>query len=193
MKKISKKAFIVSVLLTACTWLTTACGDNDDNDGQKSRTEQTAPTDGFTAYGVTNRAAETTEDAVETLFTDDNIEWFDLNTREIKFKKEPVGDPLHTRLYRFSNIAFRLGDMVLFDDIKVTTLADSRTYAQLVLCYGSLETASEDGEPVWGYYLYDCYPTTIKGDDAVRADRAKREQQWTLFVNYLESKGKLRR
>jgi hypothetical protein len=54
-----------------------------------------------------------------------------------------------------------------------------------------------DGEVIddGHYYLYDCYPNTPQflNDELVKANRAKRAEQWETFTKYLESKGKLRR
>ena len=182
---------MITILFLFISLFALSCGGDDDNAGQ-SAGEGVANNQGpLKACGVTAKHVETAG-ADDILFTDDNIEWLNVTTREIRFKNEPLSDLMHDKLERFSDISFHLGDMTLFDHIKLVTLADSRVYDDLVLCYGSLDDADKDGQPVWGYYLYDCYPLQYSSDKTVQANREKRAQHWELFTEYLKSKGKLK-
>lgn len=191
--KIRKSMLLVLAILTFIPLALASCGDNDDSDikGKSNDLSQKLYVCGI-AEG--KRAAGTTPE--EVLFTEENIEWFNVKTREIKFKTEPFDDPYHAMLQRFNNIVFHIGDYLLFDHIKVTNLLDSRGYTDLVLCHGSLEDWTGNGDLIWGYYLYDCYPLEYvyydSTKDFVAANREKRAGQWEIFISYLKSKGKLK-
>lgn len=177
------------VMLAVIPWSLAACGDNDNNETTSIAKQK------FYVCGMSQGQTAATS-VEEVLFTEDNIEWFNVKTREIKFKTEPFDDPYHAMLQRFNNIAFHIGDYVLFDHIKVTNLLDSRGYTDLVLCHGSLEDWTGNGDLIWGYYLYDCYPLEYvyydSTKDFVAANREKRAGQWEIFISYLKSKGKLK-
>ncbi len=119
------------------------------------------------------------------LFTEEDIEWFDAKTREIKFRDS--GQSISDRMMPFREIEFRMGDDLLFVVGSFVGLWDSRVFTDLVLCYGNQETLESDG-----YYLYDCYPLQFSGTEEVRANAAARAGQWDAFMSYLRSQGKLR-
>ncbi|MBR6189009.1 MAG: hypothetical protein IKQ59_08660 [Prevotella sp.] len=123
---------------------------------------------------------------VEILFTEDDIEWFNVTTREIKF--HDMDEPLYKRMEPYHEIQFNMGDYPLFVVSSFVGLWDSRVFTDLVLCYGNLETIEMDG-----YYLYDCYPLQFINDERVQANIKKNAAQWETFTKYLESKGKLRK
>ena len=120
------------------------------------------------------------------LFTDRDIEWFNITTREIKFRDMDV--PLFERLQPYHEIKFYLGDEVLFVVSSFVGDWDSRTFTDLVLHYDVI-TDPNQGH----YYLQDCYPLQFIDTDEVKANIKKRAGQWELFIYYLESKGKLRK
>jgi len=63
-------------------------------------------------------------------------------------------------------------------------------FDNLVLCCGKTDgEVVDDGH----YYLYDCYPPQFIDDERVQANRQLRAPQWETFLNYLESKGKLKK
>ena len=120
------------------------------------------------------------------LFTDRDIEWFNITTREIKFRDMDV--PLFERLQPYHEIKFYLGDEVLFVVSSFVGDWDSRTFTDLVLHYDVISD-SKQGH----YYLQDCYPLQFINTDEVKANIKKNAGQWELFIYYLESKGKLRK
>ena len=64
------------------------------------------------ASGETRGATAT----IDTLFTEDDIEWFNVNTREIRFKKQD--EQLFNKLmkkYHKEGLEFRLGENFLFE------------------------------------------------------------------------------
>ena len=106
---------------------------------------------------------------VDVLFNEDDIEWFNVTTREIKFRE--MEEPLDA----------------LFVVSSFVTDWDSRVYTDLVLHYDVIT------DPGHGhYYLHDCYPSQFIDTDEVKANIKKNAGQWELFTYYLESKGKLR-
>ena len=122
-------------------------------------------------------------------FTDEDIEWFDLNTRELRFGIDSKA--IHRRLETLDRMEFRLGDDVLFQVDNLVNPTLSRTYFDLVLYY---DWTWENDEKVGvGYYLYDCYPQQFVDEELTKNNRNKRVEQWKAFTDYLESKGKLRK
>ena len=129
----------------------------------------------------------TRPDSYEQLvFTEQDIEWFNTTTREIKFRdmhKQP-----YEFLEPFHQIKFYLGGNTLFEVSSFVGDWDSRTYTDLVLHYDVI-TDPHQGR----YYLHDCYPLQFIDTDEVKANINKRAPQWETFTSYLESKGKLRK
>ena len=122
---------------------------------------------------------------VDVLFNEDDIEWFNVTTREIKFRE--MEEPLYKRLEPFHEIYFYLGYDALFVVSSFVADWDSRVYTDLVLHYDVIT------DPGHGhYYLHDCYPSQFIDTDEVKANIKKNAGQWELFIYYLESKGKLR-
>ena len=169
---------IASTMLTACS--------SNDNEFEKPFT--TCPSEKATLYacGINESGTRSIGDALDVLFTEDDIEWFNVTTREIKFKD--MDEPLYKRLQPFHEIEFHLGDNALFVVSSFVGDWDSRTFTDLVLHYDVISD-SKQGH----YYLQDCYPLQFINTDEVKANIKKRAGQWELFIYYLESKGKLRK
>ena len=125
---------------------------------------------------------------IDTLYTEDEILWFNDKTREIKFKYSD--EEVRKKLWSKSKyLEFRLGENVLFKATR-TSIVMSNTYQDLVLCKGSMERRPISSD---GYFLYDCFPLTEKylNDERTLANIQKRAPQWEIFLKYWESKGKL--
>ena len=137
-----------------------------------------------TLYACGISPSETRSDNI--LFTEDDIEWFDVTTREIKFKD--MEEPLYKRLEPFHEIEFHLGDDALFVVSSFVGDWDSRIFTDLVLHY-QMNSDTHQGH----YYLHDCYPPQFINDERTQANIKKNVEQWELFVYYLESKGKLKK
>lgn len=168
---------IAGMLMTACSL------DNDEPE----KPFTTDPEPSSTPLYACGLPTYDTRADVEILFTEDDIEWFDLNTREIRFRD--MDEPLYKRMQPFHEIQFNMGDYPLFVVSSFVGLWDSRVFTDLVLCYGNQETLQLDG-----YYLYDCYPLPLFiNDERVKANIKKNAKQWETFTKYLESKGKLRK
>ena len=171
---------IASTTMTACS--------SDDNETEKPFTTDPVESSMLYACGVGQSETRSVADAQNVLFTEDDIEWFNVTTREIKFKD--MDEPLYRRMQPFHEIEFHLGDDALFVVSSFVGLWDSRVFDNLVLCYGKMDgEISLDGN----YYLYDCYPLQFIDTDAVKANREKNAAQWETFTKYLESKGKLKK
>ena len=105
---------------------------------------------------------------IDTLFTEDDIEWFNVSTREIRFKKQD--EQLFNKLmknYHKEGLEFRLGENFLFEVSRF--VSNPR------------------------YYLHDCYPAQFINDERTQANIKKNAMQWETFTMYLESKGKLKK
>ena len=175
---------IAGTVMTACSL--------DSNEPEKPFT--TDPVEAPTLYVSGIPQSETrngTEGKNIILFTENDIEWFDVNTRELRFCD--MEKPLYEKLRLLSGVEFRLGDQTLFSGSTFVGLICSQVFDDLVLCCGKIE----DGEVVDNnrYYLYDCYPNTPQflNDERVQANRARRAEQWEIFTRYLDGKGKLKK
>ena len=183
-KTIKKSIWMMAIAIASLTM--TACSNNDNETEKPFTTDPVENT--LYACGVGQPETRSVADVQNVLFTEDDFEWFNVTTREIRFKD--MDEPLYKRLQPFHEIEFHLGDNVLFVVSSFVGDWDSRIFTDLVLHYDVI-TDPNQGH----YYLHDCYPNTPQflNDEQVKANRAKRAEQWETFTHYLESKGKLRR
>ena len=183
-KKIRNSFWMVAIATASLAMSMTACS-SDDNETANSFT--TDPVESSTLYAC-GISQDETRGVTNVVFTEDDILWFDVNTRELKFKE--TEEPIYKKLEPYHEIEIRLGDDALFVVSSFVGLWDSRVFDNLVLCYGKKDgEVSLDGN----YYLYDCYPLQFIDTDAVKVNREKNAAQWETFMSYLESKGKLRK
>ena len=197
MKKQIRNSFWM-VAIAAANMTMTACS-LDGNEPEKPFT--TCPVSESTLYacGISQNGTRGITEAANVVFTEDDILWFDVNTRELKFKEterlrvgEPCSgiEPIYKKFEPFHEIEFRLGDDALFVVSSFVGLWDSRVFENLVLCYGKIDgEVSLDGN----YYLYDCYPLQFINEELVQANIKKNAEQWEIFTKYLDSKGKLKK
>jgi len=141
------------------------------------------------AFGIGQPGTRSVADVEKFLFTDDDIEWFDPDTRELRFRD--TKEPLREEIPLLAGIDFYLGGEHLFSGGAIcVSLICSQVFDDLVLCCGKIDgEVIDDGR----YYLYDCYPLQFIDTDEVKANRLRRASQWEAFLKYLESKGKLRK
>ena len=161
------------------------------NDGEHEKPSTVCPVD-QTKFYVCEASGETrgATAVIDTLFTEDDIEWFNVSTREIRFKKQD--EQLFNKLmknYHKEGLEFRLGENYLFEVSRFVSDIDSRTFYNLVLHYSTI--GEDEGNP--RYYLHDCYPAQFINDERTQANIKKNAVQWETFTKYLETKGKLRK
>lgn len=172
---------IASTIMTACSL--------DSYEPEKPFT--TCPVENARLYafeiGVSGTRSDA--DAERVLFTDNDIEWFDPVTRELRFRSH--AEPLRESIPLLAGIDFYLGGEHLFSGgATCVGLICSQMFDDLVLCCGKIDgEVIDDGR----YYLYDCYPLQFIDTDEVKANRLRRASQWETFLKYLDSRGKLRR
>lgn len=184
MKHYKSPAWMMATAIAGMTM--TACS-LDSYEPEKPFT--TCPSENPTLYacGIGQSGTRSGAAAVNILFTEDDIEWFDVNTRELRFRN--IDEPLYEKLRLLSGVEFCLGGQTLFSGSTFVGLICSQFFDDLVLCCGKIDGGVvDDGH----YYLLDCYPPQFINDERVQANRAKRAEQWETFMKYLESKGKLR-
>ena len=159
-------------------------GKNEMNNMPEAERQQTETK--LCAYSVQPTGTRGSDGAI---FTDDDIEWFDVNTREIRFRDTPTTP--NGRLQLLSGIDFYLDGEFLFEGgATYVSLICSQVFLDLVLCQGRIE----DGQVINDcYYLQDCYPPQFIDDETVKTNRISRAAQWEKFTKYLDSKGKLRK
>ena len=172
---------IASTIMTACSL--------DSYEPEKPFTICPVENARLYAFGIGEPGTRSDANAEGVLFTDNDIEWFDPVTRELRFRD--TMEPLREKIPLTTEIDFYLGGEYLFSGgATYVGLICSRMFDDLVLCCGKIEgEVIDDGR----YYLYDCYPTQFAADERVKANRLRRAPQWEAFLNYLDSKGKLRK
>ena len=185
-KKIRNSFWMVAIATASLAMSMTAC-NNDDNETVQSYITDPVESPRLYACGISHDGTRGITEAANVVFTEDDILWFDVNTRELKFKD--TEEPIYKKL-EYHRIEIRLGDDALFEVSSFVRLWDSRVFEDLVLCYGKIDgEVSENGN----YYLYDCYPLQFINEERVQANIRKNAAQWEIFTKYLESKGKLRK
>ena len=185
MKHYSPLAWMMAIAIAGTTM--TACS-LDGNEPEKPFTTDPVEKTRLYAFGI-GEPGTRSDGAEKVLFTDDDIEWFDTDTRELRFRD--TQKPLRETIPLLAGIDFYLDGQYLFSSgATYVGLVCSQMFDDLVLCCGKI-----DGEVIddGGYYLYDCYPTQFVDDERVQANRLRRASQWEAFLRYLDSKGKLRK
>ena len=161
------------------------------NDNEQDKNFTVSPEEQIKFF-VCETSGETrgTTATIDTLFTEDDIEWFNVSTREIRFKKqdEQLFNKLMKNYYK-EGLEFRLGENLLFEVSRFVSDIDSRIFYDLVLHYSTI--GEDEGNP--RYYLHDCYPAQFINDERTQANIKKNAIQWETFTKYLESKGKLKK
>ena len=181
MKYDKSLAWMMAIAIAGMT--VTACS-SDSNEPEKILIIDPVEETLLTACGISDSGTRSDSDE-QLLFTEQDIEWFDVTTREIKFR--PMHDEPYKILTPYREIKFCLGDETLFVVSSFVSDIHSMIFTDLVLHY---DVISDPGQG--HYYLHDCYPSQFINDERVQANRAKRAEQWETFTKYLESKGKLR-
>ena len=182
MKHFTTLTWMLAIAIAGVT--ITACSSNDNETEKPFTTDPVENT--LYACGVGQPETRFVADAQNMLFTEDDIEWFNVTTREIIFKD--MDEPLYKRMQPFHEIEFHLGDNALFVVSSLVGDWDSRTFTNLVLHYEVI-TDPNQGH----YYLQDCYPLQFADTDEVKANREKNAAQWETFTKYLGSQGKLKK
>ena len=180
----------VAIVIVSLTMSMTACS-SDDNEvsNELSGKENVGQSAMLAAYAIDSQGTRSGGEAKTAVFTDEDIEWFDLNTRELRFRID--SEAIHTRLKSIFFMEFHLGDEVLFQVDNLVNPTVSRTYFDLVLYYEWTWVGEEKVEV--GYFLYDCYPQQFIDEELTKINRNKRANQWKAFIDYLESNAKLRK
>lgn len=179
----------MAIAFTCLAPMQTAC--NLDDEVEKPFTTCPVYETRLYARGISSQETETDTENANVVFTEDDIEWFDVNTRELKFKK--TKEELDKQLKPYHAIEFQLSGADTVNLFKVSNYVNlfmSQIFDDLVLCYGK---ADDPIEVNGSYYLYDCYPPQFINTEIVQANREKRAQEWDYFLGFLEYKGKLRK
>ena len=189
-RKIKNSIWMVAIAIGSFAMSLTACSSDDievnSELGGKENVEQSTA---LAAYAIDSQGTRSGGEVKTAVFTDEDIEWFDLNTRELRFGID--SEAIYNRLESLDRIEFRLGDDVLFQVDNIINPTFSRPYFDLVLYY---DWTWENDEKVGvGYYLYDCYPQQFVDEELTKNNRNKRVEQWKAFTDFLESKGKLKK
>ena len=187
-KKSRNNVWIRAIAIASLAMSMTACSSSDD-EAEKPFTASPVEQTKFFACEVNNETKGTTA-TIDTIFTEDDIEWFNVSTREIRFKV--MDEQLLNKLmenYHKDKLEFHLGENVLFEVSRFVSDFDSRVFFDLVLHYSVIGKDQNNHR----YYLHDCYPSQFLNDERTQANIKKNALQWESFTKYLEVKGKLRK
>ena len=184
-RKIKNSIWTVAIATASLAMSMTACSSDDNEVNNMPEAKQQTETK-LCAYAV---MPTETRDADGALFTDEDIEWFDVNTRELRFRDTPTTP--NGRLQLLGGIDFYLDGEFLFEGgATYVGLICSQVFLDLVLCQGRIEGGQVIND---SYYLQDCYPPQFIDDETVKTNRIRRAAQWEKFTKYLESKDKLKK
>ena len=129
----------------------------------------------------------TTDPVENAVFTEADIEWFNLTTREVKFYAQE--ESLSHRLRMNDGVLeFRLGNDVVLKVSRFVGDWDSRTFKDLVLHYDVISNSNQGH-----FYLQDCYPLQFINDEQVQANIKKNAEMWDVLVKFLEKIGKIKK
>ncbi len=108
-KNIKNSIRIMAIAISGLVMPLVAC-NIDDNEmaneiGSYVKVENPAT---LAAYAVSLQGTQSDENLKKAVFTEDDIEWFDLNTRELRFSI--TSKTIQKRMKSLSRIEFRLGD-----------------------------------------------------------------------------------
>lgn len=177
-------------MAAAIACLTATACSLDDYEQEKPFTTDPVEHPKFFACESSNAENTTTnaKAAADTIFTEDDIEWFDAHTREIRFHDE-TGTLFKKLKGKDGKLEFHLGENVLFEVSRFVSDLDSRVYFDLVLHYSMI--GEDEGIPK--YYLHDCYPPQLIDHELTKENITKNAVQWETFIHYLDNIGKLRK
>lgn len=184
-REIKISIWTVAIAIASIAMPLTACS-SEDNEVNNMPEEEQQTASRLCAYVVMPTQTRASDGA---LFTDDDIEWFDVNTRELRFRDSPTTP--NGRLQLLGPVDFFLDGEFLFEGgATYVGLICSQVFLDLVLCQGRIDEGRVIDDC---YYLQDCYPLECAGDEEVKNNRIRRSEQWEKFTKFLESKGKLRK
>ena len=131
-RKIRNSIWTAAIAIGSLAMSLTACSSDDievnSELGGKKNMEQSSA---LAAYAIDSQGTRSGGEAKTAVFTDEDIEWFDLNTRELRFGID--SEVIHKRLEALDRMEFRLGDDILFQVDNLVNPTFSRTYFDLVL------------------------------------------------------------
>ncbi len=190
MNRFFNTAFAVAAAI-AGTAITSCSLDNHDNETEAPFvTCPVAEKPSLVCYGIAIAKTTTAQPSDNVVFTDNDIVYFDPETREIKFYGEM--DSLYKSIPLLGGIQFCLDGEPLFEGgCTHVGLICSQVFTDIVLCYGHIDDSCVIDPD--HYYLLDCYPPQLADTDEVKANRERRAGEWARFVEYLDGKGKLRK
>ena len=122
-------AWMMAIAIAGMT--VTACSSIDNEPEKPFTTDPVVNT--LYACGISESETRSIGDAQDVLFTEDDIEWFNVTTREIKFRD--MDEPLYRRLEPYREIKFCLGDADLFVVSSFVSDFHSIVFTDLVLHY----------------------------------------------------------
>lgn len=123
---------------------------------------------------------EVISNSSDIVFTGNDIQWFDQNTREIKFKKNIDCSVFQT----YQKIHFNLDGKFLFTAQTYASQHHSFVIKDLVLFIDQFTQKC---------YLHDCYPLSIaENDPETKTNKEKRFDAWNSFLMQLRTEYKIK-
>ena len=126
-RKIRTSIWTVAIAIACIAIQLTACSSDDNEvNNELSGKEDVEQSTTLAAYAIDSQGTRSGGETKTAVFTDEDIEWFDLNTRELHFSID--SETIHKRLESLYCMEFRLGDDVLFQVDNLVNPTFSRTY-----------------------------------------------------------------
>ena len=125
------KTFACMMAIAIASMTMTACSSDDIETEKPFTTDPVENT--LYACGINQSGTRSMTDVGNIIFTEDDIEWFNVTTREIKFRD--MDEPLYKRLEPYREIKFYLGDNALFVVSSFVSDLHSMIFTDLVLHY----------------------------------------------------------
>lgn len=171
MKKLSDLLFVFLCIVS----ISSCSNENNNINGDSS----------IIARGVVNKKAESPlKESLTTVspiaFTGKDIAWFNMKTREIKFRDTKIPELCDV----YQKINFEIEDAYLFSAATIASDVQSFICYDLVLFYNI-----EDNR----YFLLDGYPDFIIDNEETKKNILNRAEGWKQFLIQLEKENKLRK
>lgn len=129
---------------------------------------------------ISAKDKEAISNSSDIVFTGNDIQWFDQNTREIKFKKNIDCSVFQT----YQKIHFNLDGKFLFTAQTYASQHHSFIIKDLVLFIDQFTQKC---------YLHDCYPLSVaENDPETKTNKEKRFDTWNSFLMQLRTEYKIK-
>ena len=180
----------ILVIITVFSFI--SCNSEEEEEVKPTPPNNPIEQTKFIIYNSSEKTSNGTI-TIDTLLTEDDIEWFNIDTREIKIRNEKESLWKKLAILELENeegkLIFSIGKDTLFEVNRFVSNWDNQVFTDLVLHYSTVTEVDEKPH----YYLHDYYPLQLNNDSRVQANIKKNAPRWESFINYFEGLGKIKR